>query len=334
MGRRLEYGPEASFPLGVPAAPLLSMLAKTGNETPMSLLPPRIPSPNLPTLLLATALAVAATSPTLAADTTDATAPKGSAVTVLKASKFCFGNIVEVSGVVIPREETAVRPERFGLKVAEVLADAGDSVTAGQVLARLNLPEGGSVQVQAPIAGVISASSAVIGATASAKGEPLFSIIARSEYDLVGMVPTRDISKLQVNQTAQIRIIGAGAVDGRVRRLAPTIEPNSQLGQVFIGVSTNRRLLVNSSGRAQIKTGQSCGVAVPLTAILYSSAGTVVQVVKNNRIETRRVETGLMSAGQVEIRDAIAEGDIVVARAGALLREGDPVRPVMSAEGK
>jgi len=41
------------------------------------------------------------------------------------------------------------------------------------------------------------------------------------------------------------------------------------------------------------------------------------------------VETGLMSGGMVEIRgEGIAEGDIVVARAGALLREGDPVRPV------
>jgi hypothetical protein len=89
--------------------------------------------------------------------------------------------------------------------------------------------------------------------------------------------------------------------------------------------------LVNSSGRAQIKTGQSCGIAVPLTAILYGSAGTVVQVVRRQRVETRRVEIGLMSAGQVEIREGIVEGDIVVARAGALLREGDPVRPVMAA---
>jgi multidrug efflux pump subunit AcrA (membrane-fusion protein) len=281
-------------------------------------------------LVMAGMLALAA-SPTLAADATGDAAPKGSAVTVLKASKFCFGNIVEVSGIVIPREETQVRPERFGLKVAEVLADAGDGVSAGQVLARLNLPDGGSVQVQAPVAGVISVSTAVIGATASPKGEALFSIIARSEYDLVGMVPTRDISKLAVNQTARIRIIGAGDVDGKVRRLAPTIEPNSQLGQVFVGITTNRRLLVNSSGRAQIKTGQSCGVSVPLTAILYSTAGTVVQVVRRDRVETRRVETGLMSAGQVEIRDGIAEGDIVVARAGALLREGDPVRSVTAA---
>jgi multidrug efflux pump subunit AcrA (membrane-fusion protein) len=77
-----------------------------------------------------------------------------------------------------------------------------------------------------------------------------------------------------------------------------------------------------------IKTGESCGVAVPLTAILYGSAGTVAQVVRRDRVETRRVELGLMSAGQVEIRDGLVEGDIVVARAGALLREGDPVRPI------
>jgi HlyD family secretion protein len=283
------------------------------------------PSRKLPTLLAAGLLSLASHQ-SLAADEPDA--PKGAAVTVLKAAKACFSNIVEVSGIVIPREETAVRPERLGLKVSEILADAGDTVTAGQTLARLTLPEGGLQVLQAPVAGTISASSAVIGAVASGKGEPLFSIIARNEFDLVGMVPTADIAKLAVNQTARIKLIGAGEVDGKVRRVATTVEPNSQLGQVLIGVTTNRRLLVNSSGRALIKTGQSCNVAVPLTAILYGSAGNVVQVVRRDRVETRRVETGLMSGGQVEIRDGLVEGDIVVARAGALLREGDPVRPV------
>jgi HlyD family secretion protein len=293
----------------------------------------RAPSPGWPALLVAGLLCLAA-HPALAAEEAEAT-PRGATVTVLKASKFCFGNIVEVAGIVMPREETQVRPERFGLKVAEVMADAGDSVSAGQTLARLNLPEGGTVPVQAPVAGVISNSTAAVGATASAKGEALFSIIARSEFDLVGMVATRDIAKLAVNQTARIKIIGAGEVDGKVRRLSPTVEPNSQLGQVFVGITTNRKLLVNASARAEIKTGQSCGVSVPLTAILYSTAGTVVQVVRRDRVETRRVETGLMSAGQVEIREGIQEGDIVVARAGALLREGDPVRPVTAAaEGK
>ncbi len=83
-----------------------------------------------------------------------------------------------------------------------------------------------------------------------------------------------------------------------------------------------------------ITTGKSCNnVAVPLTAVLYGSAGTVVQVVKRQRVETRRVEVGLMAGGQVEIRDGLTEGDIVVARAGALLREGDPVRAVTASAG-
>jgi HlyD family secretion protein len=266
--------------------------------------------------------------PALAADNPDADAPKGPSVTVLKAAKSCFSNLVEVTGIVLAREETSVRPERQGLKVAEVLADAGDSVTAGQTLARLNLPEGGTALVQAPVAGLIASSSATIGAMASSRGEALFSIIVRSEYDLVGLVPTQDVAKLAVNQPASIRVPGAGDVDGRVRRIAPTIQPDSQLGQVFIAITTNRRLLVNSSGRALIKTGQSCGVAVPLTAVLYGTGGTVVQVVRRARVETKRVEVGLMAGGQVEIREGLSEGDIVVARAGSLLREGDPVRPV------
>ena len=161
---------------------------------------------------------------------------------MLTAAKACFADIVEVSGIIIAREETMVRPERPGLKVAEILVEAGDTVTAGQILARLTLPEGGIAQVQAPVAGLVEASTATIGAVASAKGEALFTIIARSEYDLVGLVPVEDIGKLQVGQTARIRIPGAGEVDGKVRRIAPTIEPNSQLGQAFIGITTNRRL--------------------------------------------------------------------------------------------
>lgn len=262
----------------------------------------------------------------------DDEAPKGPAVTVLKVAKSCFSDIVEATGTIIAREETSVRPERPGLKVTEVLADAGDTTTAGQVLARLALPEGGTLQVTAPVAGVIATSTAQIGNFASAKGEALFTIVARSEYDLVGLVATTDVRKLAVGQQATVRIAGAGDLDGKVRRIGPTVEPNIQQGMVYIGISSQKRLLLNASGRALIKTGQSCNVAVPLTAVQYSSAGTVVQVIRRNRVETKRVELGLMSGGNIEVRDGLNEGDIVVARAGALLREGDPVRPAMAAE--
>lgn len=262
----------------------------------------------------------------------DDDAPKGPAVTVLKVAKSCFSDIVEATGTIVAREQTSVRPERPGLKVTDVLAEAGDTTTAGQVLARLALPEGGTLQVTAPVAGVIATSTAQIGNFASAKGEALFTIVARSEYDLVGLVATTDVRKLAVNQPATVWIAGADDIGGKVRRIGATVEPNIQQGMVYIGISSQKRLLLNASGRALIKTGQSCNVAVPLTAVQYSSAGTVVQVIRRNRVETKRVEVGLMSGGNIEVRDGLNEGDVVVARAGALLREGDPVRPVMAAE--
>lgn len=288
-----------------------------------------LPARSLSKPLIALSGLLLLSQPVLAADDD---APKGPAVTVLKAAKSCFSDIVEATGSIIAREESSVRPERPGLKVTEVLAEAGETTTAGQVLARLALPEGGTLQVTAPVAGVIATSTAQIGAPASAKGEALFTIVARSEYDLVGLVATNDVRKLAVNQPATVRIAGAGDLEGKVRRIGPTVEPNIQQGMVYIGISSQKRLLLNASGRALIKTGQSCNVAAPLTSVQYSSAGTVVQVIRRNRVETKRVETGLMSGGNIEVRDGLSEGDIVVARAGALLREGDPVRPVMASE--
>jgi multidrug efflux pump subunit AcrA (membrane-fusion protein) len=258
--------------------------------------------------------------------------PGGAAVTVLTAAKTCFAATVEVSGLLMPRDEVTIRPDRPGLKVAEVMVDAGDSVAAGQILARLTASDGGSLQVQATAGGLVSASTAVVGTVASAKGEALFSIIPRSEFDFLGQVPTRDLPRLKADQPVTVKVIGAGEIQGRVRRVASSVEPNSQLGQVTVQISGTRRLMSNAYARATIKTGESCGIAVPLTAILYGSGGTVVQVVRRQRVETRRVEVGLMSGGRIEVREGLAEGDVVVARAGALLREGDAVRPVTEAK--
>ncbi len=85
-------------------------------------------------------------------------------------------------------------------------------------------------------------------------------------------------------------------------------------------------------GRARIDVAQRCGTAVPLSAVLYGSGGPVVQVVRDGRVELRRVTVGLMAAGQAEIREGLSEGDMVVARAGAFLREGDRVRPVVATD--
>ena len=48
---------------------------------------------------------------------------------------------------------------------------------------------------------------------------------------------------------------------------------------------------------------------------------------RDGRVEERRVTPGIVEGDTVEIRDGVAEGDSIVARAAAFVRPGDRVRP-------
>jgi HlyD family secretion protein len=259
----------------------------------------------------------------------------GPAVTVMKAKRACFTDSIDITGMLAPKEEILVRPEREGLKISQVLVEDGETVTAGQALARLAPSEaqgGGTITVESPAAGVVGKVSAVVGTPTSYMAPPLFQIVAKGEIELLAEVSTKIISRLSPGQLAKIKILGIGVLSGRVRLVSPTVDAASQLGSARIFIGDDKRLRIGTFGRASIAAGESCGVAVPLSAVLYGPIGAIIEVVRSNRIETRKVTIGLLSEGTVEVREGLAEGDMVVSRAGAFLREGDPVRPVISDE--
>ena len=267
----------------------------------------------------------------------DAGAASDMAVTVARTTNICFTDTLQVTGVVVPRNEILVRPDREGLQISQVLVEPGDTVVSGQVLARLAPPEGQqgagtTVAIQAPAAGVVTSRSAVVGTLASARAEPLFKIAAKGEMELLAETPVKTLASVASNQTAKIAIVGVGELPGKVRIFSVAINPTTQLGQIRLFIGSDPKLRVGAFGRATIDVGRRCGPAIPLSAVLYGPGGAVVQVVRDNRIETRRVTVGLLSAGQAEIRDGLAEGEMVVARAGAFVREGDRVRPMTAGE--
>jgi HlyD family secretion protein len=257
------------------------------------------------------------------------------AVTVTQAKRACFANTIQVTGVLVPTKEILIRPDREGLQISQVPVHPGDVVRSGQVLVRLTSPEGqpgGNVEVTSPVAGVITFSSAVVGSMASARGLPLFQIAERGEMELLAETPVKNLQSLAPNQSAKIEVIGVGELPGKVRLLSGTINPTTQLGQLRVTIGNDARLRVGAFGRASIDLGQRCGPAVPLSAVLYESGGAVVQVVRDNHVETRRVAVGLLAAGQAEIRDGVSDGELVIARAGAFVRDGDRVHVVTAGE--
>ena len=254
------------------------------------------------------------------------------AVTVVKATKNCFLDTIQVTGIVVPEHEILVRPTQEGAHVIRVLVQPGDAVISGQVLARLKPPSGSTsagsdIAVTAPEAGIVYSSSAVIGQTATAAGEPLFRIAQGGVMELSAETPVNTMPRLAVNQIAKVEVIGVSKeLSGKVRFISTAINRTTQLGEVRLLLDADRTLRVGAFGRGEIEIEQRCGPAIPLSAVLYARGGAVVQVVRDDRIETRRVSVGSIKGSDVEIQSGLAEGEAVVARAGAFVRDGDHVR--------
>jgi hypothetical protein len=80
--------------------------------------------------------------------------------------------------------------------------------------------------------------------------------------------------------------------------------------------------------RGTITAGSSEGLSIPNTAVFHTSEGTKVQVVRDNTVETRKVQVGVSKVTDVEIVNGLKEGELVVANAGSSLRDGSKVIPV------
>jgi multidrug efflux pump subunit AcrA (membrane-fusion protein) len=79
--------------------------------------------------------------------------------------------------------------------------------------------------------------------------------------------------------------------------------------------------------KAMIDAGQRDAVGVPSTAVLYQNESATVLAVIGDRVRERTVKPGLFAGDSVEIKEGLKEGEIVVMRAGSLLRSGDAISP-------
>lgn len=190
-----------------------------------------------------------------------------------------------------------------------------------------------NTDVRSPADGIVSRRGARIGAIAigafvAGSGEPMFRIIANGEVELDGEVTETGMAKLAPGQKAKLEVAGVGEVEGKVRLVSPEVDKSTRLGRVRIFIGDNPKLRIGGFARGLVETDQATNLAVPLSAVLYGNGGATVQVVENGTVSTRHIEPGLAAGNMVEVKKGLSEGDLVVAKAGTFLRDGDAVRPV------
>ena len=183
--------------------------------------------------------------------------------------------------------------------------------------------------VKSPVAGIVSARTAKIGAIASGGASPLFTVIRDGEIELKADVSEDSILKLAPEQKVTVTLAGGAAkLDGTVRLVEPTLDPQSRLGRVYIRFAEPGKARAGMFASAEIVIEEKKGIALPLSAITTADGKTVARKVENGVVTLVPVETGIQDGQLVEIVSGLAAGDEVVAKAGAYVRDGDRINPV------
>jgi RND family efflux transporter MFP subunit len=189
----------------------------------------------------------------------------------------------------------------------------------------------GFTEITAPAGGLVTRRSARVGAVSSSQSEALFRIIRDSEVEMSAEIPEFEIVKLERGQRAQVTVPGVGERAGVVRLVSPEVNEMTRLGRVRISLGPDPGLRIGMFARASVRAGQREALGVPSTAVLYGSETTTLLVVdRDNTVRQREVRTGLVSGDYIEIASGIGEGDLVIRRAGSLLRDGEKVTPVIA----
>lgn len=183
--------------------------------------------------------------------------------------------------------------------------------------------------VKSPVAGIVAARTAKIGAIASGAASPLFTVIRDGEIELKGDVSEDAILKLAASQKATVTLAGGAAkLSGTIRLVEPTLDPQTRLGRVYIRFDEPEKARSGMFASAEIVVEEKQGIVLPLSAITTADGKTVARKVENGVVKLVTVETGIQDGQVIEIVSGLAAGDEVVAKAGAYVRDGDRINPV------
>jgi HlyD family secretion protein len=187
--------------------------------------------------------------------------------------------------------------------------------------------------VTAPVDGVVSERNAIAGDIASATRAPMFVLIRNGALELRADVAEQDILRLAPGQTATLRVTGLDApLMGTVRLVEPTINLMTRQGSVRIAIETPESVRAGMFAEADILVTRRETLTLPISAVSGTGANTSVMQVRDGQLAQVFVKTGIRQDGLIEISAGLSEGDIVVARAGSFVRDGDKITPILAGQ--
>jgi HlyD family secretion protein len=184
--------------------------------------------------------------------------------------------------------------------------------------------------IRAPVNGLVLTRNVRPGDIASGGTSPMFTLARDSLVELEAQVAEGDIAGIHIGDAVQVTLPDAQVVQGSVRLIEPSVDPQTKLGKVHIMLPVRADLRPGGFGRADFTGTTRTVLTAPETAIRYDADGVSVMVVDaDDHVREAPVKTGAHQGGYVEIVQGPPAGSRVLLGASAFVLPGDLVRPIV-----
>lgn len=146
--------------------------------------------------------------------------------------------------------------------------------------------------LRAPISGVVSQRLAQPGERLPVDGR-VIEIVDLGRLELEAMLGAADSVEVRVGQEALLQVEGsARPLAAKVVRINPTAQAGSRSVLAYLAISDATGLRQGLFAQGTIAVGRASGLAVPLSAVRTDKPAPYVQVVENQRVAHKPVQTG------------------------------------------
>jgi HlyD family secretion protein len=215
-----------------------------------------------------------------------------------------------------------------------------DGAVARVAVARAQLAESqerlARLDIRAPASGLLLSRNVETGQVVGPGSGALFRIAEGGVLEMRAQVAEQDMARLRPGMAASVTPVGSTETfNGKIWLIDPVIDANTRQGIARIALAYNPGLRVGAFARARIEAGEASRPVLPQSAVQADERGSYVLVVgKDNKVERRAITIGTVGDEGVSVASGLNGSEKVVASAGAFLRPGEKVEPLLSKTAK
>ena len=185
-------------------------------------------------------------------------------------------------------------------------------------------------QLLAPDNGVISARTATVGAVVGS-GAELFKMIRGGRLEWRAEATSAEVARIKPGDKAVVLVASGARVEGRVRMVAPTVDPATRTALVYVDLPANADLKAGMYAKGDFALGASDALTLQQQALVLRDGFTyAMRVEANNKVSQIKLQTGRRVGDAVEILQGAKPGESYVTSGAAFLADGDTVKVVVA----